>query len=210
PRMRSDKFPSTAEAPASAAVIAASLRLGRSTVTKHLAALEAEGAAVRTEGGREGGTRLPDLWQAPAGTPAREEPEPTVEATIAGQVALAEPGEETAAPALPQDAPAPEEPEPAPAPEAEATSAPMAPEPTAEGTACAVAGEEAALPRATSAPAPEPADAVMPAEPEEEPEAAPVPETPATRATGADGRHDPGEEASLPAAAPAGDGVPAV
>src|SRR5690606_16169915 len=111
-------------------------------------------------------------------------------------------------------------------PEAEATSAPMAPEPTAEATACTVAGEEAALPQDTSAPAPEPelgsaseaasapapapADAVMPAEPEEEPEAAPVPETPATRATGADGRHDPGEEASLPAAAPAGDGAPAM
>lgn len=45
-----------------AAGLAAVLGAGKSTVTKHLAALEGEGLAVRTAGGRDGKHRLPDTW----------------------------------------------------------------------------------------------------------------------------------------------------
>ncbi|MGH9081769.1 MAG: MarR family transcriptional regulator [Acidimicrobiales bacterium] len=45
-----------------AAELADSLGLGQSTAAKHLAALEADGAARRQPGGREGARRLPDRW----------------------------------------------------------------------------------------------------------------------------------------------------
>lgn len=42
--------------------LAADAGLGRSTVAKALATLEAEGKAHRTPGGRDGARRLPDRW----------------------------------------------------------------------------------------------------------------------------------------------------
>ena len=48
------------------AEIAAATGLGRSTVGKALAALERAGVARRSEGGREGGRRLPDRWSVAA------------------------------------------------------------------------------------------------------------------------------------------------
>jgi hypothetical protein len=45
-----------------AAELAEVLGIGQSTVAKHLAALEAVGAAGRQPGGRDGGRRLPDHW----------------------------------------------------------------------------------------------------------------------------------------------------
>lgn len=48
--------------------LAATAGLGRSTVTKTLAALERAGRVHRRPGGREGGRRLPDRWSlAPSG-----------------------------------------------------------------------------------------------------------------------------------------------
>ncbi|WP_026123343.1 winged helix-turn-helix domain-containing protein [Nocardiopsis chromatogenes] len=66
------EFLDAAEEPASVAVIATVLNLGRSTVSKHLQSLEAEGRAVRAPGAREGRAKTPDLWSAltPAPAPA--------------------------------------------------------------------------------------------------------------------------------------------
>lgn len=47
---------------ASAAGLAEALGIGPSTAAKHLAALEATGAARRNPGGRNGARRLPDRW----------------------------------------------------------------------------------------------------------------------------------------------------
>lgn len=51
---------------ASAAGLAEALGIGQSTAAKHLAALEATGAARREPGGRDGARRLPDRWFAVA------------------------------------------------------------------------------------------------------------------------------------------------
>jgi DNA-binding MarR family transcriptional regulator len=56
----------------SATALAEALGLGQSTVSKHLAALEATGTARRTPGGRDGGRRIADRWSATvAATPAK-------------------------------------------------------------------------------------------------------------------------------------------
>jgi hypothetical protein len=47
---------------ATAAQIAVSAGVGRSTAGKVLAQMESDGEVRRTEGGREGNRRLPDLW----------------------------------------------------------------------------------------------------------------------------------------------------
>jgi hypothetical protein len=54
----------THTAGATVADLAEATGLSRSTVAKHLAALEAEGATHRAPGGREGNRRLPDTWAA--------------------------------------------------------------------------------------------------------------------------------------------------
>jgi hypothetical protein len=56
------------EPQASAAQIAVSASVGRSTAGKLLTQLESDGKVRRTEGGRDGKRRLPDLWSL---TPAR-------------------------------------------------------------------------------------------------------------------------------------------
>jgi DNA-binding IclR family transcriptional regulator len=47
---------------ATAADIAATAKLGRSTVSKALVKLESAGKVKRSEGGRDGARRLPDRW----------------------------------------------------------------------------------------------------------------------------------------------------
>ncbi|MBO2465385.1 MarR family transcriptional regulator [Actinomadura violacea] len=51
------------------AVIAGAAGVSRATASRTLAALEADGRAARTPGGRDGGKRLPDTWHATAATP---------------------------------------------------------------------------------------------------------------------------------------------
>ena len=55
--------------PASAAEIAQSAGIGRSTATKALAGLAAEGKVDRRAGGRDGARRLADRWSLPPATP---------------------------------------------------------------------------------------------------------------------------------------------
>ncbi|HVA61350.1 MAG TPA: MarR family transcriptional regulator [Mycobacteriales bacterium] len=55
---------------ATAAGLAEETGLGRSTVTKALTGLEAAGLAHRVPGGRDGGKRLPDMWEAPPAEPS--------------------------------------------------------------------------------------------------------------------------------------------
>ncbi|OLT24918.1 hypothetical protein BJF83_23580 [Nocardiopsis sp. CNR-923] len=50
--------------PITVTALAEAVGVGKSTVGKHLPALEKEGLAVRTPGGREGRRRLPDAWHA--------------------------------------------------------------------------------------------------------------------------------------------------
>ena len=63
---------------ASVAQIAVSAGIGRSTASKLLAQLESDREVSRTEGGREGKRRLPDLWslagQQPAASDANAKP----------------------------------------------------------------------------------------------------------------------------------------
>jgi len=54
-----------AEGPASAAEIAPSAGVGRSTATKALAGLAASGKVERSTGGRDGGRRVADRWSLP-------------------------------------------------------------------------------------------------------------------------------------------------
>jgi len=58
------------EPQASVAQIAVSVGVGRSTAGKLLAQLESDGEVHRTEGGRDGKRRLPDLWSLTAQQPA--------------------------------------------------------------------------------------------------------------------------------------------
>jgi len=60
----------TAAPEATAAQIAVSAAVGRSTAGKMLAQLESDGEVCRTEGGREGNRRLPDLWSLVGDQPA--------------------------------------------------------------------------------------------------------------------------------------------
>jgi len=52
----------TVEPQATVAQIAVSVGVGRSTAGKLLAQLESDGEVQRTEGGRDGKRRLPDIW----------------------------------------------------------------------------------------------------------------------------------------------------
>ena len=61
--------------PASAAEVAGSAGIGRSTATKALAVLAAEGRVKRTTGGRDGARRLADRWSLPT-TAARAKRRP--------------------------------------------------------------------------------------------------------------------------------------
>lgn len=54
--------------------LAAAAGLGRSTVAKALAALDAEHLVVRVTGGRDRGRRLADRWSLPPATPTTEQP----------------------------------------------------------------------------------------------------------------------------------------
>ncbi|MFL1375753.1 winged helix-turn-helix domain-containing protein [Nocardiopsis protaetiae] len=64
--------------PVTVAALAEETGLGTSTLSKHLTALEKDGKAARTPGGREGNKRLRDTWQA-APAPAPASPEDTIE-----------------------------------------------------------------------------------------------------------------------------------
>ena len=59
---------------AAAAELAAAASLGRSTVTKTLAQLEALGRVRRTPGSRDGARRLPDRWDLAAASESTEPP----------------------------------------------------------------------------------------------------------------------------------------
>lgn len=91
----------TAAPQATAAQIAVSAGVGRSTAGKMLAQLESDGEVRRTEGGREGNRRLPDLWSL-GGQPADEAGEgksakaPTAEEPAGGK------GEPTASASEPE------------------------------------------------------------------------------------------------------------
>lgn len=65
-------------APAAVAELADTVGMGRSTVTKHLTALEAEERVTRTPGGRDGSRRLPDRWASASDSvpEADQEPDP--------------------------------------------------------------------------------------------------------------------------------------
>jgi hypothetical protein len=68
------------EPQANAAQIAVSAGVGRSTAGKLLAQLESDGQVRRTQGGRDGNRRLPDLWslagpQQPAANDAKPVPD---------------------------------------------------------------------------------------------------------------------------------------
>lgn len=52
-----------ANEPVTVTELAEAVGVGKSTLAKHLPALEKEGLAVRIPGGREGRRRLPDTWQ---------------------------------------------------------------------------------------------------------------------------------------------------
>ncbi|MCY9785167.1 MarR family transcriptional regulator [Nocardiopsis sp. EMB25] len=66
PRTRDLILTALAEAtePVTVTELAEVAGVGRSTLGKHLPALEKDGLAVRTPGGRDGRRRLPDTWQA--------------------------------------------------------------------------------------------------------------------------------------------------
>lgn len=73
-----------ATGPASAAEIAQTAGIGRSTATKALASLAAEGKVERSAGGRDGARRLADRWSLP---PATLTPEPVGVPAEAGRSA---------------------------------------------------------------------------------------------------------------------------
>ncbi|MGH9104246.1 MAG: MarR family transcriptional regulator [Acidimicrobiales bacterium] len=88
---------------ASAAELAEAAGIGRSSASKALAAMEQQGTARRTPGGRDGGRRLADCWHpaADSADPPPAEADPKVRAEVSDGVPAAsgegEPGE--AAPA---------------------------------------------------------------------------------------------------------------
>ncbi|MDE3721457.1 MarR family transcriptional regulator [Nocardiopsis sp. N85] len=59
--------------------------VGKSTVSKYLPALEKDGAAVRTPGGRDGRRRLPDHWQAAPTTATEQDPASDEDAACAAE-----------------------------------------------------------------------------------------------------------------------------
>ncbi|MCP3013846.1 MarR family transcriptional regulator [Nocardiopsis dassonvillei] len=63
-----------ATAPVTVTELAERAGVGKSTLGKHLPALEKDGLAVRTPGGRDGRRRLPDTWQATTSTTPDTDP----------------------------------------------------------------------------------------------------------------------------------------
>ncbi len=70
---------------ATAEQLAASTGLGRSTVTRALAALGTEHRVTRSPGGREQGRRLADRWSLPPAMLSADQPMPTHEAPSAAR-----------------------------------------------------------------------------------------------------------------------------
>lgn len=69
------------EPQATVAQIAVSAGVGRSTAGKMLCQMESDGDVRRTEGGREGNRRLPDLWSLAGEQPAADADTKTASAT---------------------------------------------------------------------------------------------------------------------------------
>lgn len=82
-----------ATAPLTVTELAEAVGVARSTVSKYLPALEKEGLAVRTPGGRDGRRRLPDHWAAST-TPTEPVPDTEQVATAEATSGPAEPLEE--------------------------------------------------------------------------------------------------------------------
>ncbi|HEX3391582.1 MAG TPA: MarR family transcriptional regulator [Solirubrobacteraceae bacterium] len=82
---------------ASVAQIAVSAGVGRSTAGKLLAQLESDGEVRRTEGGRDGKRRLPDLWslagQQPAANEANAKPTSATDGKPSGDDDRLKPGQ---------------------------------------------------------------------------------------------------------------------
>lgn len=85
------------EPQASVAQIAVSAGVGRSTAGKLLAHLASDGEVRRTEGGRDGKRRLPDLWslagQHPTANDADSKPASATESKPSGEADRLKPGQ---------------------------------------------------------------------------------------------------------------------
>jgi hypothetical protein len=78
-----------------AAELAEAAGMGQSTATKALAALEADGRALRLPGGRgQNGRRQPDRWSPPEPPAPPTDPEPEPEPAAVGPSAARRPGDE--------------------------------------------------------------------------------------------------------------------
>lgn len=73
----------------SAAALAEAAGIGRSTASKVLAALGADGKVTRSDGGRQNGRRLPDRWSLPAEATRTRRAAPSDAATRDGAPRLA-------------------------------------------------------------------------------------------------------------------------
>jgi hypothetical protein len=85
-----------------AAALALAAGIGRSTVTRILAAWERSGKAVRTPGGRIDERPQPDRWTAPTTIPAKDNP--SIEPASCTAVATAAPPGPTQPAAMPSEA----------------------------------------------------------------------------------------------------------
>jgi DeoR/GlpR family transcriptional regulator of sugar metabolism len=83
------------ESHANVAQIAVSAGVGRSTAGKLLAQLESDGEVRRTEGGRDGNRRLPDLWSLTGQQPAANDADakPATDGKPSGDTSRLKPGE---------------------------------------------------------------------------------------------------------------------
>jgi hypothetical protein len=77
----------------SIAQIAVSAGVGRSTAGKLLAQLESDGKVRRTEGGRDGKRRLPDLWSLASQHDANAKPASATDRKPSGEPDRLEPGQ---------------------------------------------------------------------------------------------------------------------
>jgi hypothetical protein len=82
------------EPQASVAQIAVSAGVGRSTAGKLLAQLESDGEVRRTEGGRDGNRRLPDLWSLAGQQPPANDADakPATDGKLSGDTNRLKPG----------------------------------------------------------------------------------------------------------------------
>jgi hypothetical protein len=92
----------TSASEATAAQVAVSAGVGRSTAGKMLAQLESDGEVRRTEGGREGNRRLPDLWSLVGKQPASAASEGKSAKAPAAEKPAAGKGEPTASASEPE------------------------------------------------------------------------------------------------------------